>query len=584
MCGSFRADDKGVTYVAFTATPKAKTLELFGRRPQPNEPACPQNLPAPFHVYSMRQAIEEGFILDVLRNYTPYRLAFRLAHEGKELDDKEVERDAALKGIMRWVRLHPYNISQKVQIVVEHFRENVAPLLDGHAKAMVVLGSRVEAVRWKLAIDKYIKSRGYWMSALVAFSGEVNDPESGPDPFTEHSKELNPHLKGRDLREAFKGHDQQILLVANKFQTGFDEPLLCGMYVDRRLAGIQAVQTLSRLNRAHPGKDTTYVLDFVNSSEEILAAFKTYYETAELESVTDPNLVYDLRAKLDGSGNYDEFEVDRVAAVEMNPKAKQGDLVAALEPVVDRLLKRYGHAQEKLRAALAKEDAKGAEEAKGEINALILFKQDMGAFQRMYSFLSQIFNYENTAIEKRFIFYRRLLPLLEFGREREGIDLSKIALTHHSVKDQGKRPLILTEGEQPKLTPITEAGSGAIQEKEKVRLQEIIEKVNDLFEGDLTDDDRLVYVNNVIKGKLLESQELIVQASNNTKAQFANSPTLPKEIMNAIMDAFEAHQAMSKQAIASEQVREGIRDVLLGPGQLYEALKAKAGEQPTGGA
>ena len=324
-----RASDKGMTYVAFTATPKAKTIEIFGRRPKPDQPAGPDNLPVPFHVYSMRQAIEEGFILDVLKNYTPYRLAFRLANNGKEWDDKEVERDAALKQIMRWVRLHPYNISQKVQIVVEHFRENVVPLLEGRAKAMVVLGSRVEAVRWQLAIDKYIKSNGYKIGTLVAFSGEVNDKESGPDTFTENSKTLNPDLKGRSIRDAFKGTDYQILLVANKFQTGFDEPLLCGMYVDRRLAGIQAVQTLSRLNRAHPGKDTTYILDFVNSSEEILAAFKTFYETAELEGVTDPNLVYDLRAKLDGSGHYDDFEVDRVVAVEMNPKAKQGDLIAA---------------------------------------------------------------------------------------------------------------------------------------------------------------------------------------------------------------------------------------------------------------
>lgn len=571
-----RANDKGITYVAFTATPKAKTLELFGHRPKPDQPAGSANLPAPFHVYSMRQAIEEGFILDVLKNYTPYRLAFRLANNGKEWDDKEVERDVALKGIMRWVRLHPYNISQKVQIVVEHFRENVAPLLDGKAKAMVVLGSRVEAVRWQLAIDKYIKSRGYKIGTLVAFSGEVNDGESGPDPFTETGKMLNPGLNGRDIRDAFKGEVFQILLVANKFQTGFDQPLLCGMYVDRRLAGIQAVQTLSRLNRAHPGKDTTYVLDFINSSEEVLAAFKTYYETAELESVTDPNLVYDLRAKLDASGHYDEFEVDRVVAVEMNPKAKQGDLIAALEPVVDRLLKRFKQAQEKLRTAQAKNDAKAVEEANGEINALILFKADMGAFQRMYSFLSQIFDYGNTAIEKRFMFYRRLIPLLEFGREREGIDLSKVKLTHHSLKNQGQRMLPLQGDDAPKLKGFEEAGSGSIHEKEKARLAEIIAKVNDLFEGDLTDDDQLVYVNNVIKGKLLESEELVLQASNNTKAQFANSPTLSKEIMNAVMDALAAHNTMSKQAIDSERVREGLKDVLLGPAQLYEALRDKA--------
>jgi type I restriction enzyme R subunit len=574
-----RASDKGITYVAFTATPKAKTLQLFGRPSKPDQPVGDDNLPAAFHVYSMRQAIEEGFILDVLKNYTPYRLAFRLANNGKEWDDKEVERDAALKGIMRWVRLHPYNISQKVQIVVEHFRENVAPLLEGRAKAMVVLGSRVEAVRWQLAIEKYIKSRGYKIGTIVAFSGEVNDSQSGPDAFTETSKTLNPGLNGRDIRDAFKGEEFQILLVANKFQTGFDQPLLCGMYVDRRLAGIQAVQTLSRLNRAHPGKDTTYVLDFVNSSEEVLAAFKTYYDTAELEGVTDPNLVYDLRAKLDASGHYDEFEVDRVVAVEMNPKAKQGDLIAALEPVADRLLKRFKQAQEKLIIAQAKKDNEATEEANGEINALILFKADMGAFQRMYSFLSQIFDYGNTAIEKRFMFYRRLIPLLEFGREREGIDLSKVKLTHHSLKDQGKLQLPLGDGEAPKLPPLSEAGSGSLHEKEKARLEEIIAKVNDLFEGDLTDDDQLVYVNNVIKGKLLESQELVLQASNNTKAQFANSPTLSKEIMNAVMDALAAHTTMSKQAIDSERVREGLKDVLLGPGQLYESLRDRAGDQ-----
>ncbi|QHP72174.1 type I restriction endonuclease subunit R [Bradyrhizobium sp. LCT2] len=581
-----RANDKGITYVAFTATPKAKTLQLFGRPPKPDQPIGDDNLPAPFHVYSMRQAIEEGFILDVLKNYTPYRLAFRLANNGKEWDDKEVERDAALKGIMRWVRLHPYNISQKVQIVVEHFRESVAPLLEGRAKAMVVLGSRLEAVRWQLAIEKYIKSRGYKIGTLVAFSGEVIDHESGSDPFTEASKALNPGLKGRDIRDAFKGDEFQILLVANKFQTGFDQPLLCGMYVDRRLAGIQAVQTLSRLNRAYPSKDTTYVLDFVNSSEEVLAAFKTYYDTAELEGVTDPNLIYDLRAKLDALGHYDEFEVDRVVGVEMNPKAKQGDLIAALEPVVDRLLKRFKQAQEKLQTAQARDDAKAIEEAKGEINALTLFKSDMGAFQRMYSFLSQIFDYGNTAIEKRFMFYRRLIPLLEFGREREGIDLSKVKLTHHSLKDQGKRQLPLGDGEAPKLPPLSEAGSGSLHEKERARLEEIIAKVNDLFEGDLTDDDQLVYVNNVIKGKLLESEELVLQASNNTKAQFANSPTLSKEIMNAVMDALAAHTTMSRQAIDSEKVREGLKDVLLGPAQLYEALRDRGiqhGQEPDQG-
>lgn len=575
-----RADDSGITFVAFTATPKNKTLEIFGTRPDPTRVSAPDNLPVPFHVYSMRQAIEEKFILDVLQNYTPYALAFKLAHEGQEVDEREVERNAALKRIMGWVRLHPYNIAQKVERVVEHFRDFVAPLLDGQAKAMVVVASRKEAVRWQLAIEKYITARGYSIGTLVAFSGEVNDPESGPDPFTEQSKALNPGLRGRDIREAFKGSEYRILLVANKFQTGFDQPLLCGMYVDKRLAGIQAVQTLSRLNRAYPGKDTTYVLDFVNNADEVLEAFKTYYDRAELSAATDPNLVYDLRAKLDGAGHYDDFEVDRVVAVELSDNPKQSELVAAIDPVVDRITRRYRAAQQRLAAATDQHDATAAGAAQEELAALALFKADMGAYVRLYTFLSQIFDYGNTAIEKRAIFYKRLLPLLEFGREREGIDLSKVILTHHNLRDLGRRTMSLGEGDRPKLGPITEAGSGTVQEKEKARLAEIIERVNDLFDGELTDTDRLVYVNNVIKGKLLESETLQKQAANNSKEQFANSPDLAKELLQAIMGALDAHTVMSTQALNSEKVRTGLKTILLENAGLYEGLRGAGGALP----
>jgi type I restriction enzyme, R subunit len=596
-----RADDAGITFVAFTATPKTKTMELFGTLPDPSRPATSDNLPAPFHVYSMRQAIEEGFILDVLQNYTTYKLAFKLAQTTErqgasrrlrdtagaaddtspaasalpltEFDETEVERSAAMKGIMGWVRLHPYNIAQKVEIVVEHFRQHVAPLLNGKAKAMVVVGSRQEAVRWQLAIDKYIKGRGYAMRTLVAFSGEVKDTDSGPDPFTENSKELNPNLRGRDIREAFKTDEYQILLVANKFQTGFDQPLLCGMYVDKRLAGIQAVQTLSRLNRAYPGKDTTYVLDFVNSTDDVLAAFKTYHTTAELSDVTDPNLVYNLRAKLDAAGHYDDFEVDRVVAVELKPNAKQSELAAAVEPVVDRLHKKYKAAREALKLAKEQSNKTAAEKAQNELNALLLFQSDMGAFQRLYAYLSQIFDYGNTAIEKRSIFFKQVLRLLEFGREREGVDLSKVVLTHHKLKPQGKQSMPLGGGEYPKLEPHSEVGGGMVREPQKAWLSEIIKKVNDLFDGELTDDDKLVYVNNVIKGKLLESKILRQQAVGSSKEQFANSPDLKNELINAIINALDAHTTMSSQALNSESVRDGLKDILLGPAKLYESLR-----------
>lgn len=561
---------KGLTYIAFTATPKGKTLELFGR-------PGPDGLPLPFHVYSMRQAIEEGFILDVLKNYTSYKLAFKLAHDGQEFDEKEVERSAAMKGLMQWVRLHPYNISQKVQIVVEHYRENVQPLLQGRAKAMVVVGSRREAVRWQKAIREYIAKKNYPLGVLVAFSGEVNDPESFPEALTETSSHLNTGLRGRDIREVFKEPDYHLLLVANKFQTGFDQPLLCGMYVDKMLGGIQAVQTLSRLNRAHPGKDTTYILDFVNEPAEVLKAFKTYYETAELEAVTDPHLVYDLRAKLDAAGFYDDFEVERVAKVETDPDGTQKQLDAAIAPVADRLLKRYKALQQEKAAAEVQNDEKVAKAAKDQLDALALFKNDMGAYVRLYAFLSQIFDYGNTDIEKRFLFFKRLIPLLDFGRERDTVDLSKVVLTHHTLKNRGKQPLGLNGDGTYKLAPMDSVGSGSVQEKERAYLDEIIQKVNGLFEGELTDDDQLVYVNGVLKGKLLENETLVQQAGSNSKEQFASSPDLKKALMDAIMDAFEAHTAMSTQALQSERVQDGLMDALLGPAQLYEALRARAG-------
>ncbi len=560
----------GLTYVAFTATPKAKTLELFGR-------PGPDGLPAPFHVYSMRQAIEEGFILDVLNNYTSYKLAFKLAHDGQEYDEAQVERSTAMKGIMQWVRLHPYNIAQKVQIVVEHYRENVEPLLAGRAKAMVVVGSRKEAVRWQKAIRAYIAQQDYSLGVLVAFSGEVNDPESYPQAVSETSKDLNPGLKGRDIRDAFAEPDYHLLLVANKFQTGFDQPLLCGMYVDKMLGGIQAVQTLSRLNRAHPGKDTTYILDFVNDAGDILKAFKTYYETAELEATTDPHLVYDLRAKLDATGYYDEFEVERVAKVDLDPQGTQKQLDAAIAPVADRLLKRYKAAQQNKVTAEKAGDDMAASSAKDVLDALLLFKNDMGAYVRLYAFLSQIFDYGNTGIEKRFLFYKRLIPLLDFGRERDTVDLSKVVLTHHTLKNHGKQPMGLNQDGSYKLPPMDAVGSGSVQEKQQAYLVEIIQKVNGLFEGELTDDDQLVYVNGVLKGKLLENATLMQQAASNSKEQFANSPDLKDALLHAIMDALEAHTTMSTQALGSERVRDGLKDILLGPAQLYEALRAKSG-------
>ena len=570
--------DGALSYIAFTATPKAKTLELFGRRPDPTQPAGPGNLPAPFHVYSMRQAIEEGFILDVLQNYTPYKLAFRLTHEGKDWTDAEVDQGEAVKGLLRWVRLHPYNVAQKVAIVVEHFRATVQPLLDGHAKAMVVTASRLEAVRWKRAMDAYIRGQGYALGTLVAFSGEVADPEHNGEAVTEKSAALNPQLKGKDIRTTFAEPGQHLLLVANKFQTGFDQPLLCGMYVDKKLGGIQAVQTLSRLNRAYHGphglKDTTYVLDFVNEPDEVLAAFRLYHDTATLAGVSDPQLILELKARLDASGHYDAFEVDRVVRVELNPQATQGQLIDAIQPVANRLLTQYKAAQ---RAHTDATDGSAARQAaRDTLDALQLFKRDIGTYARVYAFLGQLFDYGNTEVEKRAIFFRRLLPLLDFGREREGIDLSKVVLTHYRLSDQGMRTLPLGEpGGDYTLSPLSAPGSGTVQDTQKALLSEILAKMNDLFDGELSEADQLSFVT-TLGAKLGESKLLVAQAGTNTAAQFAASPDLDAELMNALMDALEAFQSQSMQALNSDATRAGLKDILLGPGRLYERLRAVA--------
>ena len=341
------------------------------------------------------------------------------------------------------------------------------------------------------------------------------------------------------------------------------------MYVDKRLGGVQAVQTLSRLNRAMPGKDTTYVLDFVNDPQEILAAFKTYYDTAKLEDVSDPNLVFDLRARLDAAGHYDDGDVERVVRVELRPDATQAQLWGALERVVDRLLKAYRHAQ----ARRGAQDAATAQAARDEIAALEQFKSDMDTFVRVYTFLSQIFDYGNTDIEKRAIFYRRLLPLLEFGREREQVDLSKVVLTRHRLYEVGRERLNLQEGEAPAIAPITEAGSAVLRERERAYLREVIEQLNELFGGETSDNDQLVYVNHVLLGKLLESETLRRQASANTRQQFSISPDLDDALLDAVAVALEAHEAMSARALQSTDVRQRLKQILLEHSGLYEKLR-----------
>lgn len=541
-----RPQPSTLSYFAFTATPKSKTLELFGRCPDPSSPPSDSNLPEAFHVYSMRQAIEEGFILDVLQNYTPYKLAFKLAHNGKDYDEGTVDQSEALKSLMRWVRLHPYNISQKVQIIVEHFKAHVSWRLNGQAKAMVVTSSRKEAVRYKLGIDKYIKSQGYKdLATLVAFSGDVIDPESGPTEFSE--SKMNPGLKGRDLREAFDTDEFQILLVANKYQTGFDQPKLVSMYVDKKLASVAAVQTLSRLNRTMPGKDQTFIIDFVNDPEDIRAAFQPYYETSELAGVSDPNLIHDLQTKLDASRIYTPEEVEGLVVAYF--KGRQGDMQAKVAPAVDRYRVQF-------KEAIEASDKEG-------IDALVLFRKDVGGFVRAYDFLSQIVDYADTDLEKRSIFFKHLLPWLKDERSRDTVDLSAVKLTHYKLSEKGKQDIKLGQNlDEYKLKPVSDIGSGKSRDPEVAMLSEIISKMNDLFEGDLTDNDLLALATHV-GGLMIDNEILAEQAAANTKEQFGASPDYRNVMLDSVADGLDKYQEMAKQVLNSQRVQDGLSEILL---------------------
>jgi type I restriction enzyme R subunit len=560
-----RAASKNLSFFAFTATPKAKTLELFGHKGISGKPH-------PFHLYSMQQAIEEGFILDVLKNYTPYKTAFRLTHDGQTYQTEDtaasgtvqvsgssggdlVDKSAAIKSVMNWVKLHPTNISQKVQIIVEHFRENVGWRLDGRAKAMVVTSSRKAAVRYKLAFDKYVAEKGYTdIAALVAFSGDVTDLDSGLEKVTETS--MNPGLKGRDLRDAFATDEYQVMLVANKFQTGFDQPLLVAMYVDKRLSGVAAVQTLSRLNRTAPGKDQTYVLDFANSAEDIVEAFEPYYDATTLADVTDPNIVHETMNKLDAAAIYTDAEVDALVADYLANKGNNA-LTKWITPARDRF-------RDRERDAVENGDTLGMEE-------LQIFRKDVGTFLRQYDFLSQIVNYEDPAIEKLSIYLRHLAPVITSEQLQHAIDLSTVDFDYLAQNDQGTTSRTLS-GDVP-LQPAKAGGTGTARDPELIALDEVIAQINDLFSGEHPDSS----VRNVvthIKDRLEESETLQQQAQSNTLGQFSASPDLQDEFVGAVIGAMASCEDLSTQILNDPGLSQKLMGELVPI--LYKALQTSA--------
>jgi type I restriction enzyme R subunit len=576
-----------LSYFAFTATPKAKTIELFGRLPNPAEPPSSDNKPAPFHVYSMRQAIEEGFILDVLKNYTNYKVAYNLALKIQGAD-QEVDSKKAKVKLNQWVRLHDYNIAQKVQVIIEHFKDNIMGLLNGQAKAMVVTSSRKEAVRYKTEFDKYIKINSYQsIRAMVAFSGEVifndKDPNAGAllgEKFTENN--MNPDLKGRDLRTAFNSDDYQVMIVANKFQTGFDQPKLCAMYVDKKLGGVECVQTLSRLNRTYPTKAETgtYVLDFFNDPEDILAAFQPYYETAELEDVSDPNLIFDLYEKLKGSGIFQWHEVEQFCQAFYDKSKSNSALANICKPAVDRWKGRYKHAVEAYKdakdmferarktddAVIIANTENTYKECKQAKDALEIFKKDLGTFVRQYEFMSQICDYDDTDLEKLCLFARNLRPMLREALidEEDDIDLDYVVLSHYRLSKTRQQDIKLKEDSgEYKLEPTDSVGTARAKDKKEELLSSIITRLNEIFITDnLTEKDMVNYAY-TIRDKLSENQNVMSQIANNTQEQ-AMLGDFDGALSTAIIESSEIHKDQMIQLLSDPRKQKMFAHLIFG--------------------
>ena len=455
-----RGRQANLSFFAFTATPKHKTVAVFGRHG------------LPMHRYTMRQAIEEGFILDVLKNYTSYATYYKLLRSCEE--DPNVERKSAALALARFLKLHPHNIAQKTEAMVEHFQAVTRHKIGGRAKAMVVTGSRLEAVRYKQSFDDYIRRKGYAIKTLVAFSGSVLDDKLPSVTYTE--EKMNLGIREREVPERFATQEYQVLLVAEKYQTGFDQPLLHTMYVDKRLAGIQAVQTLSRLNRTNLLKEDTFVLDFVNDREEIREAFKAYYEGAVMGEEVDPTRMYAIKGELDAAGVYLQEEVERFCSVYFKPKQRQSVLDhqtmnAALDPAVSRF------------GVLQRDEDDEAELWRGKVQA----------FRSLYAFLSQIIPYQDSDLERLYVFLRYLaakLPRRHSGPAYQFDD--EVRLEYYRLQKISEGSILLRQGEAQPLDGPKEVGSG-LARQEEVRLSQLIDVVNDRFGTDFNQADQLFF-------------------------------------------------------------------------------------------
>ena len=525
---------KNISFFAFTATPKNKTLQLFGEKQE-------NGTYRPFHIYSMRQAIEEGFILDVLQNYTTYRQYYKIA---KKIEgDPEYDKAKGARAVSRFESLHPHNIAQKTAIIIEHFREVTKNKIDGKAKAMVVTASRLHAVRYLFEFRRYIQEHNYTdLDVLVAFSGSLEDEGQEWTEEKINKTKDGEVIKENQLKKYF--HDEfDMLIVAEKYQTGFDEPLLHTMFVDKKLNSVKAVQTLSRLNRTTRGKEDTFVLDFANTQEEIQRAFQPFYEATVLEDETDPNLIYTLKRQLDDFHVYQEREVEEFAKKFYQ---KTIPTLSILSPILKPAIERYEALEDK---------------QKDEFKSLI------HGFNRSYSFITQICRMFDKDMQKLYVFTKYLTKLLPKNNS-EKINLEDaLLLEYYKLQKtaEGNITLEKTEGVVPGIKG--DAGSGS-KEKEKRSLSEILDKFNKKFGTTFTEQDKVLAQ---LKADMMKNEQMANSAKSGDKTAFKT--LYDKQFNDIAINRYEENDSFFKGLFENADKLKFIKELLLA--DVYNELRNK---------
>jgi type I restriction enzyme R subunit len=511
-----------ISFFAFTATPKQKTLELFGTKDVITGKYMP------FSLYSMKQAIEEKFILDVLKNYTTYETYFGLLK--KIEDDPEFDKKKAQRLMVGYVERHDHAIEKKVAIMVEHFEEKIASLIEGKAKAMVVTKSRLHAVRYKIAFDKYLKEKGYSHKALVAFSGTVKDIDSK----LEYTEAQMNKVSESQTTEEFKKDDYKFLIVAEKYQTGFDQPLLSVMYVDKKLGGVSAVQTLSRLNRTTYTKEETFVLDFVNQTDDIKDAFQPYYTTTVLSEATDPNILHDLERDVRGFKFFTDFEINGFID-EYYSGATPDKLNYIIDGVVSRI-----------------RDEKLTEE---EMES---FKSTIFDYIKKYAFISQIVTFEDPQLEKLYVFLKFLIKKLPKRENPLPYEvLQAIDMDTYKIEKKSESHIQLDNADGI-IDPMGGGGVKNLSIEEKDSLSRIIKEINERYGTNFNDGDRIIL--NDLSNRLFESDVLKGSVMNNSKdaAKLKFDQLFQDELVGVLDQHFSLYQKLDQSPELKKFVQERV--------------------------